>query len=174
MKALQKSINNLKTIMMKKGIFIALLTVIICQSCYSKRNSRPIETDNHGTIEQLFTDFAGEKNAVHVKIGGFTMALTRVFTPAKGVSGVEVYSLDECSKEVKDKFNAAVKNLKDKSYETLVSTSENGERTKVLLKMKENYISEIVVIAGGHDPALIRIKGKIKPGDVKGIIDKNK
>jgi hypothetical protein len=159
---------------MKKGIFVVLLTAGICQGCFSKKINQPIETDKNVSIEQLFTDFGKEKNTVHVKIGGFTMAFTRVFTKTKGVSGVEVYSLDECSREVKDKFNTAIKNLKDEAYETLVSTIENGERTKVLLKIKDDFISEIVVVAGGNDPALVRIKGKIKPDDVKNVIKNHK
>ncbi len=159
---------------MKKGILIALLTVIICQGCFSKENGQMIETSDNTTVEQLFADFAKEKSTTHVKVGGFAMALARVFTDTKGVSGIEVYAFDECGKEVKDKFNTAIKNLNDKSYETLVSTSENGERTKVLLKIKDDYINEIIVVTGGDDPALVKIKGKIKPDDVKSVIDENK
>ncbi len=159
---------------MKRGIFITLLAVIICQNCFSKENIEKPESDKKNTVEQLFTNFSKEKNTTHVKIGGFAMSLARVFTDTKGVSGVEVYSFDECNNNVKDSFNAAIKNLKDNSYETLVSTSENGERTKVLVKIKDDCIHEIVVISGGSDPALVRIKGKIKPDDVKSVIDNNK
>jgi hypothetical protein len=159
---------------MKKGIFITLLAVIICQSCFSKENIEKNKSDKQNTVEQLFTDFSKEKNTIHIKIGGFAMSLARIFTDTKGVSGVEVYSFDECHNSVKDSFNAAIKELKDKSYETLVSTSENGERTKVLVKIKDDCINEIVVISGGNDPALVRIKGKIKPDDVKSVIDNNK
>ena len=158
---------------MKKSIFIALLAVIICQGCFSKENSRKYETKGN-TVEELFSSFSKEKNTTHVKIGGFTMSLAKVFTDTKGVSGVEVYSFDECDKNVKDRFNEAVKSLKDSSYETLVSTSENGERTKVLVKIKDDFINEIVVITGGNDPTLVRIKGKIKSDDVKSVIDNNK
>jgi hypothetical protein len=159
---------------MKKGIFITLLTVIICQVGFSKKTSQITETSDIVTIERLFIDFAKEKNTVHIKVGGFTMALARLFTNTKGVFGIEVYSFYECNREVKNKFNTAVKNLKDKSYETLVSTSKNGEKKKIFLKIKDDCISEIIVIAGGDDPALIRIKGKIKPDDIKSVIDKNK
>jgi hypothetical protein len=160
---------------MKKGILIALLTVIICRNGFSEGTGQMIETNYDVTIEQLFTGFAREKNMVHLKMGGFSMTLARAFfIDTKGVSSIEVYSFSECSREIRNKFNAAIKNLKDKSYETLVSTSENGERTKVFLKIKDDRIREIVVVTGGNDPALIKIKGKIKPDDVKGVIAKNK
>ncbi|MDR0743442.1 MAG: DUF4252 domain-containing protein [Tannerella sp.] len=159
---------------MEKGIFITLLTVIMSQGCFFKGISQVTEMSNKVTIEQLFTDFAKEKNTVRIKIGSFTMALTRIFTGTKGISGVEVYSFDECNSVVKNKFNTAIQNLKDQSYETLLSTSKNGETTKVFLKMKNDFINEIVVVTGGDGPAMIRIKGKIKPDDIQSVINENK
>ena len=159
---------------MKKGIIIALVSVIISQGCFSKEYSGQTDENKKNTVEQLFNTFSKEKNTTHINLGGFTMALAKLFTDTKGVSGVEVYAFDECENSVKERFNDAVKNLKDNSYETLVSSNENGERTKVLVKIKDDCINEIVVIAGGDDPALVRIKGKIKPDDVKSVIEKNK
>jgi hypothetical protein len=159
---------------MKKVIFIILLAIIISQGCFSKENSGQSEISGKTTVEQLFYTFSKEKNTTHVSLGSFTMSLARLFTDTKGVSGVEVYAFDECENSVKERFNDAIKNIKDSSYETLVSTTDNGERTKVLVKIKDDYISEIVVLAGGNDPALVRIKGKIKPDDVKSVVEKNK
>ncbi len=158
---------------MKKGIFIILLTVIISQGCFSKENTEKTESKQN-SVEQLLNNFSKGKNTTHIKIGSFTMLLAKVFTDTKDVSGIEVYSFDECDKQIKDNFNTAIKSLKDNSYETLVSTTKNGERTKILVKIKDDYINEIVVISGGDDPALIRIKGKIKPDDVQSVIDNNK
>ena len=159
---------------MKKIIFIAFVAVIISQGCFGKEYSGQSETSGKNTVEQIFNTFSKEKKTTHVSIGGFTMSLARLFTDTKGVSGVEVYSFDECEQSVKERFNEAIKNVKDGSFETLVSTTEDGERTKILVKIKDDCIIEIVVIAGGDDPALVRIKGKIKPDDVKSVIEKNK
>ena len=159
---------------MKKGIFVTLLAVIICHVSFSKENSTSIDEKKIKTVEQLFDNFSKEKNTIHVKVGGFVMSFARFFTDTKGVSGVEVYSFDECTNSVKERFNDAIKTLKDNSYETLVSVNKDSERVKVLIKVKDDVINEIVVLAGGNDPALIRIKGKIKPDDVKSIIENNK
>jgi type 1 fimbria pilin len=159
---------------MKKGIYITLLTVIISQGCFSKSINPVTEMSDNVTIEQLFTDFGKEKHTVHVKLGSFTMSLIRIFTNTNGVHYVDVYSFDECKREVKEKFNATIRNLKDTSYETLLSISENGERTKVFIKMKDDFVREIVVVTGGNDPAMIKIKGKIKPDDIQNVINKNK
>ena len=159
---------------MKKGIFVTMLAVIICQFCFCKENSSITDDNKIKTVEQLFDSFSKEKNTVHVKVGGFAISLARIFTDTKGVSGVEVYSFEECENSVKTRFIDAIKSLKDNAYETLVSTSEKGERVKVLIKIKDSFINEIVVLAGGDDPALVRIKGKIKPDDIKSVIENNK
>ena len=102
------------------------------------------------------------------------MTFARAFTDTKGVTGVEVFSFDECDSQVKSKLNAAIKNLKDSAYETLVSTTQDGENTKILVKIKDDYINEIVVITGGKDPAFVRVKGKIRPEDMQDVVKNNK
>jgi type 1 fimbria pilin len=159
---------------MKKGIFIVLSVVIFCRPCFSGETAQVTGTNNKVTVQQLFADFGKEKKTIHIKVGGFAMALARVFSDTKGVSEIDVYSLDECTKETKEKFNLAIQNIKDKSYETLVSTSEKNERVKVLVKIKDDCVREIVIVAGGNDPALVKIKGKIKPEDIQSIVDENK
>ena len=159
---------------MKKSIFIALFTVIICQGSFSMDNSSKAKNNDDYTVDQLLKVFSKEKHTVHVKINKFAMSLVNVFSDTKGVNEVDVYSFDECDNDVKDRFNDAIKNLKDKDYDTLVSTTEDGERTKVLVKIKNDVISEIVVLAGGSDPAFVRIKGKIKPDDVNSVVKNNR
>ena len=155
---------------MKKIIFITLAAALLCRPCFSEKHI----TLQQNTVDALFKNFATDKKVTHVKIGGFIMTLARTFTDTKGVTGVEVFSFEECDNQVKEKLNDAIKKLKDSSYETLVSTTQDGERTKVLVKIKDDYIHEIVVIAGGNDPALVRIKGKIKPDDIQSVVDNNK
>ena len=155
---------------MKKIIFITLATAVLFHPCFSENNN----TLQQNTVDAMFNNFSKDKKVTHVKVGGFIMSLARTFTDTKGVTGVEVFSFEECDGQVKEKLNDAIKNLKDSSYETIVSTTQDGERTKVLIKIKDDYINEIVVIAGGSDPALVRIKGKIKLDDIQNVVANNK
>ena len=159
---------------MKKTIFITFLAAIMCQPCISGLMAGTNETQQQNTVEELFAKFTKEKNITHVKIGGIIMKFANAFTDTKGVTGVEVFAFDECDRQVKDNLNAAIKKLKDSAYETLVSTTQDGEHTKVLVKIKEDFISEIIVITGGDDPAFVRIKGKIKPDDFQSVVENNK
>jgi len=125
-------------------------------------------------VERLFKDFAKEKGVVHVGIGKFVMTFASMFTDVMGVNGVEVYSFEECNQSVKDKLNKAIATLKDANYETLVSVNDEKERTKILVKIEGESIRELIVATSGDEPALVRIKGNIKPSDVDKVINNNK
>lgn len=159
---------------MKRIIFFTVLTAILCQPCFSGAIAELNKTQQPYTVDALFANFSKEKNITHIRIGGLIMTFARAFTDTRGVTGVEVYSFDECDSQVKDKLNAAIKSLKDSAYDTLVSTMQDGENTKVLVKIKDNFINEIVVVTGGKDPAFVRIKGKIKPDDLQDVVNSNK
>ena len=147
----------------KQKMFALLALMLIGQTMYGQQN-----------VDRLFKDFAKEKGVVHVGIGKFAMSLASLFTDVMGVSGVEVYSFEECNQSVKDKLHNAIASLKDANYETLVSVNETTERTKVLVKIEGESIRELIVATSGSEPALVRIKGKIKPSDIENVINKNK
>jgi len=149
--------------MNKRKKLVALLALLLIGQIMYSQN-----------VDSLFRDFAKEKGVVHVGIGKFTMSLASLFTEVMGVSGIEVYSFEECNQSVKEKLNNAIATLKDSKYETMVSVNENTERTKILVKIENEVIQELVVMTSGDDPALIRIKGKIKPSDVENVINQNK
>jgi hypothetical protein len=162
---------------MRKVIFITLLATIISQSSFCTEKREEVEVNGRNTVEQLFNDFSKEKDVIHLKISGIPMFLAGLFKSTggvKGVKGVELFSFGGCDKKIKKDFNEAIKKLKDNSYDTVITRSEKGKKTKILLKIKDIYVNEIVVMTGGNDPALIRIKGKIKVEDVNDVVEKNK
>ncbi|MDR0843941.1 MAG: DUF4252 domain-containing protein [Tannerella sp.] len=126
------------------------------------------------TVEQLFKDVSKAKGIEHVNLGTLTMTFAGLFQDTMGVDGVEVLSLTACEEAFKSKFNDAVRSLKDKAYETMLTSNEEGERVKILVKLQDEMIRELVVVSSGNSPALIRIKGKIKPSDIERVIEKNK
>jgi hypothetical protein len=126
------------------------------------------------SVDQLFKEFAKEKEVTRVGVGKFTMSLAGLFTDVMGVREVEVLSFEECKQSVKEKLNKRIASLKDEDYETMVSVNNEKERTKILLKLKDETIEELIIMTSGDSPALIRIKGKIKPSDIENVINKNK
>ena len=115
-------------------------------------------------MDQLFNAFRGESDVTSVNIGNITMKLASLFTETMGVNGIEILEFDNCAQEVKDRLSTAIRNLRN----------ERDSRTKVLVKIKEDMIRELVIFTTGSDNALIRIKGKISPSDLDRVINEHK
>lgn len=147
---------------MKKCITLWIL-LIACQAGYSQKYN----------VDQLFKEFANIENSDNVNLGLITMAFAGMFTETMGVNGLEVYTLDKCSHDVKEKLKDAIRNLKDSRYETVVTSNENGGRTKVLMKMKDDVILELIVLTTGKTNALVRIKGKMNRSDIEQLTKKH-
>lgn len=146
---------------MKKYVMIAAL-LLICQVGIGQ-----------SSVNQLFNDFSKVDSSVKMSLGKFTMTLAGLFSDTMGVEGIEVFTLNECSSDIIENFNNAARNLKDSEYETLINANEDDSRTKVLVKIKDEMIREMVVISSGRDNVLVRIKGKIKPSDIERITQKH-
>lgn len=68
------------------------------------------------------------------------------------------------------KSGQAISDLHDPDFEPLVSHSENGERTKIFVKIKDEMIREMVICHVDDEVAVVRLKGKIKPSDIEQVI----
>ena len=125
-------------------------------------------------MDQLFNAFRGESDVTSVNIGKIMMKLASLFTETMGVNCLEIFEFDNCAHEVNDGLSTAIRNLRDPDYETMVTANERDSRTKVLVKIKEDMIRELVIFTTGNDNALIRIKGKISPSDLDRVINEHK
>ncbi|MDR2119016.1 MAG: DUF4252 domain-containing protein [Tannerellaceae bacterium] len=121
-------------------------------------------------VQQLFGELSALKDVNRINVGSISMKLAGFFTETMGVESIEVLELTRCTAEVKEHFSRAFGSVKDKAFETLVTASENGNRTKVMLRIRDDIIHELVVLSSGENPAMIRIKGHIKQSDVEQLI----
>jgi len=147
---------------MKKKLVAIVALAFVCHLGYSQNN-----------VKQLFNEYAKYEHTTKVKIGKIAMAFASLFENTMGVEGIEVISLEECAHDVKERFKDAVRSVKDPSFDTLVNTSENGERTKIMIRIEDEVIHELVVLTSGNDAAMIRVKGKIKKTDIEKVVNKN-
>ena len=129
-------------------------------------------------IEKLFKEFSDAPNVENVKLDKSMMALAKPFAKGDDLGGVkdidslQVLDLSKCSSEIKDKFAEKVKTLNAEGYETLVRSNENGENVRVLVKMNNGDISELVVVTTGKEAALVKIKGKFNKSDISKLTNK--
>lgn len=143
--------------------YIAIITcLVVCQVTLAQKS-----------VDQLFSEFSKEKSVVSVHLGKVMLGLASLFTETMGVNGVEVLEFEDCSPDVKNRFVTSIKELKDPKFETMVTSNENDCRTKVLVRIEEEMIREMVVLTTGNSNALVRIKGKIKPSDIERVMKKH-
>lgn len=55
----------------------------------------------------------------------------------------------------------------------MVTSNQNGDHTKVLVRIKDDTIRELIVLTVGNNPALVRITGKIKPSDIQSVMNEH-
>ncbi|HAR37213.1 MAG TPA: hypothetical protein DCS09_00715 [Porphyromonadaceae bacterium] len=124
------------------------------------------------SLNALYNEFAGELNASTVNLNGLAMMMGKPFLEKHSdskISDIRVLSLDECTKEVKDRFNEQALRFMDKRYELFVSSNEPDEKVRIFLKFQDNMIREMVIITMGDTPELVLLKGKIKPSDIENL-----
>lgn len=153
---------------MKRGLSLILLCGLLSLTVYCQAQV---------SLEHLYNRFAQEKNVEKVKVGGLLMFLTKPlvarYTDGLNISSVHVLALDECSHDVKLRFNALAEKLNDDKYEVLLKANEKDEKTRILARFHNDAICELVIVSMGEDPALVHIKGKIKPEAVQKLVNSN-
>jgi hypothetical protein len=118
-------------------------------------------------VERLFRDFSELKDVSTVNVSGMSIKFAGMFTETMGVESIDVRDLGRCDTEIKERFVQAVASLKDVAFEPFINISENGKRTKVLMRIEDDVIREMIVVSTGDSPALVRIKGKISKSDIE-------
>lgn len=153
---------------MKKRINIILLCVLLTSSvfCQSKVS-----------YNQLYNRFAQEKNVEKVNLSGLLMFMVKPLTAKYtefNISGVSVMSLDECSRDVKLKFNELAGRFDDDKYELLMMANDKNEKVRIFGHFRKDVIRELVIVNMGDTPAIVRIKGKIKLDDIHKLMNNNR
>ncbi len=146
---------------MKKILVIAIIA-LIAQLSYGQQK-----------VEQLFNNFRTESDITSVNMDTIATKLA-LFKKSMGVEGIEILRFNDCEQNVKERLDTAIKNLKDPAYETMIKSNKNNSRTRILVKIEENKIRELVILTTGDDYALIRLKGNMDPRHMGEFINDHK
>lgn len=155
---------------MKKIIF-ALIVIMTCQTGFAQN------------VDALYNYFKDKKGVESVTVSPLLMKFARLFMDEddksnpliKGVNSLRVLDLEESPQEVKERFTKEVAKLNTNGYEMWLEAKEDGENVKIIAKMKEDTIRELLLMTTGKgDCALVMIKGKIKKEDIQAIINDDK
>lgn len=122
------------------------------------------------SVNELYQSFAKESNVDKVNLNEFAMFLMRPFSDTdteSKITSISVLSLEECSPDVKNRFNKSALDFNDDEYELFVSANDENEKVRIFLKFQKEIIREMVILTMGDSPALIQLKGKILPSEIE-------
>jgi translation elongation factor EF-G len=143
---------------MNKRLLIIFTCSLLVLSLYSQTS-----------VEQLYRTFSKESNVEKVNLNELAMFMMRPFsnndTESK-ITSISVLSLEDCSPEVKERFNKTALNFNDKDYELFVSSNEENEKVRIFLKFQKDFFREMVILSMGDEPAMVQLKGKISPSEI--------
>ena len=78
------------------------------------------------------------------------------------LTSIRILAMDECEKpEGINFYDEVMATLDDSGYEELLLVKEKDQDVKFLVKEKDGIISELLLVVGGEDNALISILGDI-------------
>lgn len=154
-----------------KKIILAIIVIMTCQTGFAQN------------VDALYNYFKDEKGVESVTVSPLLMKFARLFMDEddksnpliKGVSSLRVLDLEESPQEVKERFTKEVAKLNTNGYETWIQAKQDGENVKIIAKLNEGTICELLIMTTGKgDCALVMIKGKIKKEDIQAIINDDK
>lgn len=135
------------------------------------------------SLGRLIEDYRYQKNAeyVHVTPLLMKMAWTAMGHDARSgeegrlvrkIKSIRTLDLEECSADVKHRFSADVQILEMSGYEPLVTTRDDGETVKIMMKAKGDVIRELVIICSDSDDcALVWLNCKVKMNEILSLVD---
>ena len=123
------------------------------------------------SIDDLSKSIAQIPHAEHLNVNSLTLGLIKPFAPElKGVNNVEILNAENISNKDYTRLQCNTS-----EYETLVSSNDNDEIARILMKTEKEKIREMVIISLEKDEiSLIRIKGKIDNKQMEELVKDKK
>ena len=135
------------------------------------------------SLGRLIEDYRYQKNAEYFHVMPLLMKMARTAMGHKArsceegrlvrkIKSIRTLDLEECSADVKRRFSADVQKLEMNDYEPLVTSCDDGETVKIMMKAKGDVIRELVIICSDcNDCALVWLNCKVKKDEIQSLVD---
>ncbi|HSO88009.1 MAG TPA: DUF4252 domain-containing protein [Draconibacterium sp.] len=161
---------------MKSILFFLLAAFFLLSSC-----------EYNPGISEAFTKYRFKDGVTTITIPGWVIGIAANFGDLEKNERELLHSIDKVRVLVveDDDLNAKInlhkefstKINKKNDYEELMTVRDDNEDITIYGKMDENVITEMIILVGGYDNAMIYVKGEIEPeliNDQIKISDKDK
>ncbi|UCG27139.1 MAG: DUF4252 domain-containing protein [Bacteroidales bacterium] len=127
-------------------------------------------TAQNTAIDKVFDKYAGQEGFTTVYISKklFDLAAEiehedeEVNDVVSKLESIRILAVDECDKpEGINFYDEVMQSLPKDEYEELLTVKEKNQDVIFLIKEKDGIISELLLLVGGEDNALISIQGDI-------------
>lgn len=161
---------------MKPILIILLAFVFMLSSC-----------EYNPGVSEAFTKYRFKDGVTTITIPGWVIGIAANFGDIDKNERDLLHSIDKVrvlvveDHELNAKINLhkefSTKINRNNDYEELLSVQDENDNITIFGKMEENVITEMVILVGGDDNALIYVRGEIDPEILKDeikISDKNR
>lgn len=131
-------------------------------------------------VDKIFDEFSTVKNADYVNINPFMMKMASVAASmadsesgkiTRKIKSVKILSLEDSPEKYKTKLSKRMASMQLSGYDELVRSNDGGQCVRVLAKIKDDYISRLIVACSDNkDCTLISITGKFTKDDLNDIV----
>lgn len=137
-------------------------------------------------VSEAFTKYRFKDGVTTITIPGWVIGMAANFGDIDKNERDLLHSIDKVrvlvveDHELNAKINLhkefSTKINRNKDYEELLSVQDQNENITIFGKMNENVITEMVILVGGDDNAMIYVRGEIDPETLKEfkVSDKNR
>ncbi len=131
-----------------------------------------------GPVDKLFEKYANQKGFTTVNISGKLLGFAAQIETGdeatqnllNGLGGIRVLAVEDDELNKKIDFYAELEAdgfFKNNDYEVLMEVTEDDEVVRFLAKdLGNGKITDLILVVGGDDNALISIQGVIDPKDI--------
>ncbi len=135
------------------------------------------------SLGRLIEDYRYQKNAEYFHVTPLLMKMARTAMGheaqsdeecrlVRKIKSIRTLDLEECSADVKRRFSTDVQKLEMNDYEPLVTSRDDGETVKIMMKTKDDVIRELVIICSdSNDCALVWLNCKVKKDEIQSLVD---
>lgn len=131
-------------------------------------------------VDELFSEFRHKAKAEYISVSPFLMKFAKIFASGdadsrriiRKVKAVKVLDLEDCKADVRNSFAQKADSFIPTGYEELIKVSDDGDKTRILMKTKKEKVRELLVMCWGKDDCtLVQVRGKIKKEDIDKLVN---
>lgn len=131
-------------------------------------------------VDELFCEFQHKAKAEYISVSPFLMKFAKIFASGdadshriiRKVKAVKVLDLEGCKADVRNSFAQKADSYIPSGYEELMRMNDDGDKIRILMKMKKEKVRELLLMFYGEDDCMMmQVKGKLKKEDIDKLVN---